>query len=95
MKKYILAITAVSLIALAGCSESETGGNTAAAVEGAVSKIDQTLASSMTPQQKAAAVNEARSAAESAAKAAGQSDALVQQAGDAAAMEAKKALGVQ
>ncbi|WP_420962689.1 hypothetical protein [Brucella sp. IR073] len=95
MKKYILAMAAVSLLALTGCSDNETGGNTAAAVENEVSKIDQTLASSMTPEQKAAAVNEARSAAEAAARAAGQSDALVQQAGDAAALEAKKALGVQ
>jgi hypothetical protein len=53
------------------------------------------MASSMTPAQKTAAVNEARTAAEAAAKAAGQSDALVQQAGNAAAAAAQKALGVQ
>ncbi|PYE90183.1 hypothetical protein [Phyllobacterium leguminum] len=97
MKKIILAMAAVSFVFLAGCSESETGagGNTAAAVANDVTKTAEELANSMTPEQKASAVNDARTAAEAAAKAAGQSDALIQQAGDAAAAEAKKALGVQ
>jgi hypothetical protein len=96
MKKLIIAASVVALGILAGCSESETGaGNTAAAVANDVTKTAEGLANSMTPEQKASAVNDARTAAEAAAKAAGQSDALVQQAGDAAAAEAKKALGVQ
>jgi hypothetical protein len=97
MKKFIIALAAGSLVLLAGCTDSDTGtsGNTAAVVESDISKMDQALINQMTPEQKTAAINDARNAAESAARAAGQSDALVQQAGDAAAVAAKKALGVQ
>lgn len=96
MKKIILAIAAVSLVFLAGCNDSGTGAaNTADAVANDVVKTAEGMASSMTPDQKASAVNDARNAAEATARAAGQSDALIQQAGDAAALEAKKMLGMQ
>ena len=55
----------------------------------------QAQAANMTPEQKQAAVTEARTQAEAAAKAAGMTDEQVKQTGDAAEAAAKQMLGVQ
>ncbi|RCS25483.1 hypothetical protein DUT91_01385 [Phyllobacterium salinisoli] len=105
-KNFILAIAAVSLAALAGCSDSQQASEaqttqpTAAAAAGSSTEAEamktaEELVKSMTPAQKTAAIGDARTAAEAAARAAGQSDALITQAGEAAADAAQKALGVQ